>query len=143
MPTLKQEVMSEIVVTNEYVPITPQDHLTDDEVQIWHNTLAALEPGWITAESYDQLAAYCQRVSNIHKFTIFKNNLDEALLTVDPLDPLPLKQSATLHKLMREETAMMLALARSLRITNQARRSSNITKNATVLPDAPDWENGQ
>lgn len=128
-------------LAEEYVPAPALDYLTEAEARVWFDTLSSLEPGWITAESHEQLAAYCQRVVNIHNWTAIKNKLESEILpSLDPLDPLPIKQMERIQKAIREETAQMMALTRALRITNQSRRAPSIGKGATVQTPAPEWE---
>ncbi len=128
------------VVVEPHLPHSAPSILSDREKEVWCRILNSVVPGYISAESHDQLSAYCQKIVNIERITELKAAIEAELEEVDPFDPLPFKQYDRVLKMLREETAQMMALARSLRITNQSLRSGNLTKGAVIENEAPDWE---
>ncbi len=143
---------------------SPPDHLTPDQADIWCSILASLEDDWITKESHDLLAAYCQHVCQQRRLNgmiaTHEAAMDAGLkapgvtmaeqLGMDELDdegedaeiePFEMaewvKTYDKLLKMLDRENRAMSSLATRLRITNQSLRSNKSDKPARK---ARPWE---
>lgn len=129
------------------IPTAP-DHLTSEQAAIWFSILQSLEEGWITKESHDLLAAYCQhvcqqrRLGNLiaaHEAVLELHNQNSGA-DFDPTDidgpqDMPpfdmnewVKTYDKLLKMLDRENRAMSSLATRLRITNQSLRSNKSDK---------------
>lgn len=129
---------------------TPPDHLTAEQAAVWFDILQSLEDGWITKESNDLLAAYCQHVCQqrrlghliaVHEAALELHNANAAEV-FDPTEfdgpqDAPafemnewVKTYDKLLKMLDRENRAMSSLATRLRITNQSLRSNKSDKPA-------------
>jgi|GEM_PF-6064733 len=137
-PTQLQKQIPKAIFSKDDITPAP-DTLSDEQAKVWDTVLMSVAPDWITAESYPQLVSYCIHVTNRDKLNGMLAALDEEMVTVDPLDPLPLKQLDQILKMVDRETRAIAACARALRITNQSLRSVETKKTDAKQSNAP-WK---
>lgn len=93
----------------------PPEDLTPDQAEEWRAVVAAMPGDWFGRESLAMLADYCRHACRAR---FLASRLDA--MTLDDVGELA--SWDTLSRLAERETRAMLACARSLRLTHQARQ---------------------
>lgn len=117
---------------------TPPEDLTAEQAEVWRVVVERMPPDYFPRETHETLAAYCRHVSRAR---LLSHALDRCeskhLETIDGLDHY--RKMATAAE---RETRAVLACARSMRITQQARidpeTASRRAKSGTSTPKP--WE---
>lgn len=92
----------------------PPESLNDEEKEVWEETVNPLKVDWFQPEQLEILANYCRHVVRHRQL-----HVRQALAMVDPsADTGELKK---IHDMLSKESSQVLAYARSMRITHQAR----------------------
>lgn len=108
--------MASMTTLADAAPDAPYD-LCDEAAAVWRGTLDSLPAGFVAAEGFDTLAAYCRHVVSarflsreIERFTLDWLKVDGGIERLNKL------------LAMRDrEVRGLLATARALRLTNQSR----------------------
>jgi hypothetical protein len=93
--------------------LPPPADLTKRQRDLWRRVVDALPPGFVSPDQQPMLVSYVRCLDRV-------DVLERALDGLDPLGA----QYADLASTLSGQLAKMLALARSLRLTNQARTNS-------------------
>lgn len=91
-------------------------HLGEDEKAVWRRIVDAKPADWFGPEHMAQLAAYCRAVVTIERLTQQIDAFRDEWLADDD----GLKRMDRLLKMRQKETAIMHALARGMRLTQQS-----------------------
>jgi hypothetical protein len=111
----------------------PPDELTEEQKGEWRSATGAMPPGWFTRESFPVLAAYCRHVCRSRWLATKIDEHAERFLKVDGGVQLLDKMLAMAER----ESRAVLALARSMRLTQQARIDKLAAgRHAGAQPDA-------
>jgi len=102
-------------------PLSPPDGLPGPVLAVWAATVAALPASWFTPEQSPLLERYSRHVSRAQE-------LERWIAETDPLTP----TYARLVSLAAAETGRILALARSMRMTHQARHKAETAASAVA-----------
>ena len=115
------------------------DHLTDKQKAVWKTVVDRLPPDWFPAETHDMLALYCEHAVSVSKLGEMVNeyeSYDASQLT----DPETSKQYKLTLAMRKNESMSMMQLATKLRITLQATRTPNKSKDVNNPPASMPWE---
>ena len=93
-------------------PLSVPASLTAPEAAVWRQTIAALPRAWLRGEQGPILERYCKHV-------VRAQCLETLIAATNPASDLDV--FAKLMRLAGEETARILALSRSMRLTSQSR----------------------
>lgn len=101
---------------NETTRVTPAEGLSEAEVAIWTDVVAAMPAGFIRPENIEQLAAYCRHCVSARDLSRMVTDFKPAWLKAEG----GLERYDRLLKMRDRESRSALAAARSLRITIQS-----------------------
>jgi phage terminase small subunit len=96
----------------------PPAHLSAQDAETWRQVVASMKPGWFTAETWPLLELYCQCTS-------IARTLAQAIAASGPEDP-RFDKLVAMHE---RESALLLTLGRSLRLTKQSSAEARTVKN--------------
>jgi hypothetical protein len=109
--------------------LAPPPTLSAAEREVWRSTTDALPPDWFAADNAPLLERFCVHV-------VRARCLEAAVRETDPANDLA--RYAKLTRLSGEETGRMLAVARSLRLTLQARLKAETAATRSAARGAVD-----
>ena len=98
----------------------PPSDLSKDEAQIWRRIQSAMPSDWFRAEHADFLKQYAQHAARADALNAAAREIDLTAAAKDSIDGPDLKRVDKLFKMAERESRLVLALARSLRITHQS-----------------------
>lgn len=117
----------------------PIDSLNDDEAAIWSRVVDAMPPNWFGAEHFDMLRQYCQHQARSLSFSDEVARCIEVGMNCEE----QIRKIDTLTRMADRETKTALALARAMRLTQQAQRDPKTAgrdkRNNSKRTKAP-WE---
>ena len=118
----------------------PPSDLSKDEARIWRRIQSAMPPDWFRAEHTDLLKQYAQHVARADALNAAAREIDLKAAAKDAIDGPDLKRVDKLFQMAERESRLMLALARSLRITHQSQVDPK-TAGRKKKPSTPyiDW----
>jgi hypothetical protein len=95
----------------------PPPHLCAEDAETWRTTVAAMKPGWFGGETWPLLELLCMS-------TGIARTLAKEIATSGPQDP-RFDKLVAMHE---REAALLLTLARSLRLTKQSSADARTVK---------------
>ena len=98
----------------------PPSDLSKDEARIWRRVQSAMPPDWFRAEHADLLKEYARHAAHADSLNAAAREIDLTAAAKDSIDGPDLKRVDKLFQMAERESRLVLALARSLRITHQA-----------------------
>ena len=110
----------------------PPPDLTDEQSEEWRAVVSVMPVDWFGRETYPLLTAYCRHVCRARWLAAKIDSGGDKLIRADGGVQL-------LDKLLsaaERESRAMLALARSMRITHQAKYDSRVAARAASSPAA-------
>jgi hypothetical protein len=114
-------------IRHEVARLAVPPHLGPDAADVWQSIVRALPADYFRAEISPMLERFCVTLARVRQ-------VETLILGCDPATDI--ERFALLAKLARAESAHAAALARSLRITNQARLNATTAAHraATARP---------
>ncbi|PLW82657.1 hypothetical protein CWI75_08720 [Kineobactrum sediminis] len=113
----KQSAAALAVATTEGRRPSPPQTLNDAQAAVWRRVVGVYPPEYFRPDSFDLLEAYCRHVVSAGFLNAEIDRYQPAWLLEDD----GLKRYKTLLECRDRESRTSMALARSMRITNQSR----------------------
>lgn len=104
----------------ESARFAPPSDLSKDEARIWRRVHSSMPDGWFRAEHFDLLKEYAQHAARADALNAAAREIDLSAAARDSIDGPDLKRVDKLFAMAERESRIVLALARSLRITHQS-----------------------
>lgn len=115
----------------------PPRELTREQKAIWRAVVQTKPADWFTDDSHPLLVAYCRHITTARDLGATIDGFDLALLAEDE----HLKRYDRLLAMRERETRAITALARSMRLTQQARYDTKSANTAAKsAPASRPWE---
>lgn len=116
----------------------PPDELTDEQADIWRAVVATKPATWFTEDTHPLLMGYCRHVVAGRSLARMIDAFDMALAETED----GLKRYEKLLQMRERESRAMTALARSMRLTQQAQLKAETaaTRAASVGGARKPWE---
>lgn len=129
--------VASVVKVGSKADVAPAEGLSEAEVAVWMDVLAAMPKGWIRPENAEQLAAYARHA-------VSARDLSKLIAEFKPdwlKESGGLERYDRLLKMRERESRSALAAARSLRITVQSLDPKTAGRKAASGPNfRPPWE---
>ena len=109
----KKSAESMVVIEPEYIRPDPPGDLTSEQASEWRAIVGRMPADWFTRETHGLLVQYLNHWSDAKR-------LNKAVREI-PEEYIMSKEHLVLLKARDTESRAMMALARSLRLTNQSR----------------------
>lgn len=115
----------------------PPAELTEAQAEVWRAVVQTKPADWFTDDSHPLLVAYCKHVVTARQLGAAIDAFNTALLTDDE----HVKRYDKLLAMRERETRAITALARSMRLTQQARYDAKRANTAASQTQArKPWE---
>src|SRR6056297_2591951 len=99
---------------------SPPSDLSKDEARIWRRIQSAMPSDWFRAEHAELLKEYAQHAARADALNAAAREIDLTAAAKDSIDGPDLRRVDKLFQMAERESRLVLALARSLRITHQS-----------------------
>ncbi|MBB6407652.1 hypothetical protein [Mesorhizobium sangaii] len=117
----------------------PPEGMSQAETDVWFDVVRCLPPDFIARESSEMLAAYCRHAVSTRDLSTLIARFNPKWLKVDG----GISRFEKLLRMRAVESRAMLACARSLRLTSQARvdpKTAGRARRNGILPSFYDFE---